>query len=329
MASSSFLASGFGNALLLSSIAVPLLAALLLSRAMLQGLGRVVAAQIPYDVIRWAVTLVLIAILLVEGDGSPEAAIVAVLIGLAISLSVSVTLLNQFIARLPASEDEKNPNQSRWLSLAFPFLAIADFGIVGTELSTLLLGSLAGPREAGLYQPIAKSAPVMLLATYSIENVLAPRLVQKWEEGDLTGLQQLMRRSAFASFITTALITGAILLASPLIFLAFGREFAAYQSYFYWVGAAQIVNAMFGSSALLLAMVGDMASRLKGQVITLAIQASLAIILIPRLGAAGAVISLVTAIITWAILNWWLALRATGINTFAFSLGTGSQGERG
>ena len=320
------LAGDYSRALLFAAVIVPLMAGMLLLKSMMQGLGNVAMSQMPSEVVRWLVTLALIGALFIYGVRTSEAVIAAVVAALLFALLVSIALFRRQMSSCPIG-DGPSSQQRSWLKEAFPFLAIALFGIIGTELSTLLLGWLAGPREAGLFQPIAKAAPVMLLATYSIEAALAPRIVGMWHQQDSAGLQRLMRRSAIAATIATIAITGSILLAAPLIFLAFGREFTVNVDYLYWVGAAQMINAAFGSAPLLLAMVGDMATRLKAQAVTLIVQATLAIALIPSLGAAGAVISLTVAILTWSALHWWLALRKTGINTSAFSLRPSPRGE--
>jgi hypothetical protein len=75
-----------------------------------------------------------------------------------------------------------------------------------------------------------------------------------------------------------------------------------------------------GAAPLMLAMTGDMRSRIGAQAATMAVQASLGIALIPALGAVGAVIALVAAILVWSIFHWWLALRATGIDTSLFGV---------
>jgi hypothetical protein len=38
-------------------------------------------------------------------------------------------------------------------------------------------------------------------------------------------------------------------------------------------------------------------------------------LMVPTMGAVGAVASLVAAIIIWSVLHWWLALRVTGIDS--------------
>ena len=317
LAGASRLTGAYDDALLLVSVAVPLLAGLLLVRGIVQGAGHVIAAQVPSDIVRWIVTLALIAILLLQGEKRVGAVIGVVVAALAVSLTVSVALLRRLLTGYPKAE-LLGSRPKHWVAEASPFLALALFGIVGTEISTLLLGWLAGPREAGLYQPIAKLAPIMLLATYSIEAALVPPMVQKWEDGDRAGLQRLLRRSAIASLVTTATISAAILIASPWILAAFGEEFTRYRSYLYWIAAAQMVSAALGASPLLLAMVGKMRPRLQAQAATLIVQAGLCMALIPSLGAAGAAISLTAAIVVWATLHWLLAWRATGIDTSFF-----------
>jgi O-antigen/teichoic acid export membrane protein len=207
-----------------------------------------------------------------------------------------------------------------WIAQSLPFLAIALFAIVGTEIGTLLLGWLSGPRQAGLYQPIAKLAPLMMLANEAIETALAPKIVNSWEENERESLQRRISRSALASAVATMGTTALIIAASPYILRAFGPEFTTYRRLIIWIGAAQVLNAASGAAPLLLAMTGDMKRRIGAQAATMTVQVGLGIALIPHLGAVGAVAALTSAILVWSLLHWWLALRATGIDTSVFGV---------
>jgi O-antigen/teichoic acid export membrane protein len=315
MATASLLPGPYEKALLLGSAAVPLLALLLLMRGLIQGTGSVVAAQIPMDVVRWILTLLLIGWLFLGTSAvTPSIVILVVVIALGTSIAVSVVILARYLRALPRSEGSAS-NQPQWLTQSLPFLAIALFGILGTEIGTLLLGWLSGPREAGLYQPIAKLAPLMLLANEAVESALAPKIVHSWEQNDRQSLQRRVGRSALASALATTAIVAAIVIASPYILRAFGPEFIKYQWLIVWIGIAQVVNAATGAAPLLLAMTGDMKSRIGAQAVTMVVQLGLGLALIPAFGAPGAVASLVAAILVWSLLHWWLALRATGIDT--------------
>jgi O-antigen/teichoic acid export membrane protein len=321
MAAGSLFPGPYGRALLLGCALVPMLAVLHLLRGVIQGAGRVVAAQLPLDAVRWIVTLSLIGILvLVALPITPSTIILVVVVALATALGVSAFIYRECVRRIPNSGRADTHRHENWLIQSLPFLAIALFGIVGTEVGTLLLGWLSGPREAGLYQPIAKLAPLMMLANAAIEAALAPRIVHSWEKHDTAGLQRLVSRSAFASTLATALIAGGIVVASPYILRAFGPEFTRYQSLVIWVAAAQVANAVTGFAPLVLAMTGDMRRRIWAQAVTMVLQAGLSFALIPSLGAVGAVIALSASILTWSLLHWWLVLRATGIDTSLLGL---------
>jgi O-antigen/teichoic acid export membrane protein len=63
-----------------------------------------------------------------------------------------------------------------------------------------------------------------------------------------------------------------------------------------------------------------MKRRIGAQAATMIVQVGLGIILIPHLGAVGAVAALTSAILVWSLLHWWLALSATGIDTSFFGV---------
>jgi O-antigen/teichoic acid export membrane protein len=315
MAAISMVPNPYAQVFLLASVAVPLLAVLMLLRGVIQGTGSVVAAQIPPDVVRWIVTLMLMGVLILGTWAvTPSTIILVVVIALAMSLAVSAVMLGRYLRTLPRSRTCAS-DRSQWLAQSLPFLAIALFGILGTEIGTLLLGWLSGPSEAGLYQPIAKLAPLMMLANEAIESALAPKIVHSWEQNDRRTLQRRVGRSALASALATTAIVGAIVIASPYILRAFGPEFIKYQWLIVWIGIAQVVNAATGAAPLLLAMTGDMKRRIGAQAVTMVVQVGLGLALIPEFGAPGAVAALTAAILVWSLLHWWLAFRTTGIDT--------------
>jgi len=321
MATSSLLPGPYSEALLLGSVAVPLFAMLFLLRGLVLGAGNIVAAQLPLDFVRWVVTLSLIgALSLGVVIATPAAVMVVIVVALSAGLIFAIATFRNFLRSLPQQSARSITNQN-WLVQSAPFLAIALFGIVGTEIATLLLGWLSGPREAGLYQPIARLAPLMMLANEAIENALAPKIVHSWEEKNRQTIQRRVSRSARASTIATAAIVTAIVITSPYILRAFGPEFTRYQALLVWIGVAQVLNAATGAAPLLLAMTGDMKSRISAQAITMIVQVGLGILLIPPFGAAGAAASLVAAIVVWSLAHWWLALRATGIDTSVVGFG--------
>jgi O-antigen/teichoic acid export membrane protein len=319
IAGAALFAGPYRSVLLLGAFAVPLLAGLYLIRGVNQGAAKIVAAQLPMDVTRWIIALSLIAILLLTRLNTSAVQILGiVLAAYAVSLVIAAIALRRHIRDLPKLLPSDGA-LDRWLAASLPFLTVALLGVAATEMNTLLLGAISGPRDAGLYQPIARIAPLMPLAKEAIEMPLAPRIAAFWESGNRLELGRLIRRATIASTFATTLVVIAILLASPFIFAAFGHEFEAVRTYLYWVAAAHITNAVFGPSAVLLAMAGDMRRRIQAQAVTLAVQAVLTLTLVPLLGVKGAAIALSLQIVAWASVNWLLARRSTHIDASVFS----------
>lgn len=129
----------------------------------------------------------------------------------------------------------------------------------------------------------------------------------------------MLQRAAAACAGVTACVIAAILIGSAWILGVFGREFVVNQHLLLWIGAAQLFNVSLGPAPQLLMMTGSMRSRIAAQIITLIVQASTAWALIPEYGSAGAAASLVCAIVTWAGVHWFLAKRATGIDTSIYA----------
>jgi O-antigen/teichoic acid export membrane protein len=320
----SLVAGPYRSVLLIGSLGVPLLGGLLLLRGINQGARRIVAAQFPMDVGRWAITLSVVGYVFAAHIRATPAQIVAVvLLSNAVSLAMASVVLRRHLRTLPSTQAQQ-ASFGGWLAASLPFLTVALLGITATEMNTLLLGSISGPREAGLYQPLARLAPLMLIAKDAIEMPLAPRIAAMWQAGDHDNLAQLIRRSTIASTLATTFVAGAILAASPLIFGAFGPDFETVRGYLFWIAAAQIGNTAFGPSPLLLAMAGDMRRRIQAQALTLAVQAVLTTALVPAFGVEGAVIALSVQMLAWSATHWLLAKHATGINTsvvYAISIG--------
>lgn len=299
------------HALLFAGLLLPVHAALFWIRGVLQGMSAPILSQIPLEFVRWAI------ILPVLGGLSLWASSVSVADALGVYLVAMTTALlcGALILRSKLASVERGPRaRTRWLGPSLPFLGVAAFGILGTELNTLLLGAFSGPEELGLYQPIARLAPIMLLAREAIIIPIAPKIVELWEQDRQFELKTMIRRAALVCVALTACIVTTIVLGSPWILAAFGDEFVTNQHLVMWIAAAQLFSVTLGPAPQLLAMTGSMAQRLAAQAASLFIHVVTAFALIPTYGSAGAALSLVAAIVSWAMLHWFAAWRTTGLN---------------
>lgn len=305
----------FRREIALIAVLVPPLAAILYLRGVLQGFGRILAAQVSGDLLRPLIMVGCLGFLLVSGQSPTTTEIITLILAAAgLGAGLAVFSLARTLRTLPrAGRPKTDPH--RWGRSAAPFFAIFVLGVVGTEAGTLILGWLAGPKEAGLFQPVARLAPIMLIANEAIAMPLAPRLAACWEKRDLRRIRHLCwLATRFATLGTVAVVLGMVLLA-PLIFSAFGKEFLVNTHLLLWVGLAQIMNTATGPAAHLLAMAGAMRLRIAAQGLTMVVQLGLGLALIGPFGAEGAAIALVSAILVWGGAHWIFAKWALGIDT--------------
>lgn len=305
----------FRHEIAVASILVLPLAMTIYLRGALQGLGQVLLAQLPGDLLRPIILVGFLGVLLASGGSATTidflilvlctTGLTAMLAALILSKSVQIQL-NASVAKLESK---------KWSLSAAPFFAIFLFGVVGNEANTLLLGWLAGPAEAGLFQPVARLAPIMLIANEALAMPLAPRIAALWETRDLQGIRHLYRLATRVSAMVTVLVVVVVVLLAPFIFSAFGHEFLVNSHLMLWIGLAQIVNASTGPAGQLLAMAGAMRLRIMAQGLTVIVQLGLGLLLVGPYGADGAAMALVGAILMWSLAHWLFARLALGIDT--------------
>lgn len=284
-------------------------------RGVCQGFGRVLAALLPAEFLRPAMLVGGLGLLLVFNPSATTVDYMWLSVGTAfLALVLAAFLLAKLVRTLvPVASMTFKPNA--WSRSAVPFSIIFLLGAIGTQANTLLLGWLAGPTEAGLFQPIMRLTPIMLMVTEAIAMPLAPRLASCWEQRDLEGIRHLYRLATPVATVGTLIIVIGMVLVAPILLSAFGREFLANQHLLLWIGLAQIASASTGAATLLLIMAGKMRIRIALQCITLLVQLGLGLVLIGPYGADGAAIALIGSILVWSVLHWFFARFALNVET--------------
>lgn len=175
-----------------------------------------------------------------------------------------------------------------------PLLLAASLFLTINWADTLMLGYFGSAEMVGVYGAAIRVSATMTMILAAATAVYAPRLAALHARGDNKALQHLVRRVAAGSTIV-ALPLLAILVAVPQpIMSIFGRGFEAGGGTLAILAAGQFINVAIGVLGALLAMVGKEARVLIVVSVSALLNVSFNILLIPRLGIAGA--ALATAI---------------------------------
>ncbi len=206
----------FRREIAIASILVLPLAMLMYFRGVLQGFGQLLAAQLPGDLLRPIIRIAGLGILFVAASRAMTISylVVAIVASSSAAIVAAVAFWRINTHRIPAASAASHPRQ--WSRSAAPFFVIFMLGVVGTEANTLLLGWLAGPTEAGLFQPVARLAPIMLIANEALAMPLAPRIAARWAQRDVEGIRHLYRLATRVGTLGTVLIALVLVLLAPV-----------------------------------------------------------------------------------------------------------------
>ncbi len=277
----------------------PLLALTFQFQGVLRGFGDVVGAQVPLQILRPSVVVaVLLAAWGLSWEMAPSHYLLAVLIGCGLALGLAVFMARRRAVPLRDSDVAPTPMGPLALSAA-PFMAITVIGLLGAEINTILLALWTTSEETGLFQPIARIAPILLLGMQAIAVRYGPRISELRAAGETERLARVTRQVTLST--TAFTLVAAVLLiafARPILGL-FGAEFVAMAPALWWIAGAQIFNAACGPVGLLLSMSGHAKRTVGSQAFGLVLNILVGVWLIPGMGAEGAAIAMATGIVGW------------------------------
>jgi O-antigen/teichoic acid export membrane protein len=203
-----------------------------------------------------------------------------------------------------------------WLRVALPLLVVNALLVVQERTDVLVVGSLLGTREAGIYGAASRVASLLAFGLSAVNAWAAPLISDLHARGDHAGLQRLTRLAARGIFAITFPACLGVALFGRQVLAAFGPEFEAAHTALLILAASQLVNALAGPVGFLMTMTGrqNAAARILGLHTVLVV--ALCLVLVPRFGIVGAALATAFTRASWnvvmAIAVWRrLRLRAT------------------
>ncbi len=307
------------TAVILAVWLVPVGALINLDAAIIRAGGRVIGAFAPSLVIRPLLILLAAGAIWYTSRGLTATT------GLVVTLAafVLVALLQSRLVRKVFQYGETPQlvtyDNRKWLRVSAPLFLVAGFQIVLGQTDILLVGSVRGVRDAGLYSAASKTAALVGYLLVAFGAVAAPLFAELWAKRDQTGLQRLATVSAQWVFWPTLIIAVGLALLAPYVLGLFGPAFVAAEGALLILLAGQLVNAGCGAVGYLLSMTGhqnDMA-RVYGIVSVFNIAACYAGV--KAFGLDGAASATTISLIIWNVWLHQLTAKRIGVRASIFS----------
>jgi O-antigen/teichoic acid export membrane protein len=298
---------------------VPLNCLILLRQGAMQAIGRIVTAQLPEYLIRPVLILAGVIALDLLGNHTltPTTAAVVNVTAVAVAFVVGAILL---VRALPdrlrhvrvafATRD--------WLRGSFPMMLISGVWLANGYITTLVVGTLDGPKSAGVYSVVQRGGEVIVVLLFATNMPLAPAVARLYARGDREGLEHTTERMARASFIVSVPIALTLMLFPNIYLDLFGSDFRLGASAMAIVAFGQLINATAGPSGNVLVMTGHERVAARGVMVGLVVNILLAIALVPSLGVTGGGIAYASSLILWNGILVLASRRHVGVNVTAF-----------
>lgn len=299
-------------------VSLPLITLTRLRQAVLRGLNRVIAGQVPEMLIQPVIFIFFIGVayvLLGKGLTAPWTLGMS-LVATGVAFGVGTRVL---LKTLPTLVRETSPSYKirEWIRSALPLMLITGMQIINARTDIVMLGAMKGPQEAGVYSVANRGAEFITFILLAVNTALGPMVASLYAEGDMKKLQGVVTKST-RIILLFSLPTGLVLIVFGHWFLLlFGEPFTQGRTTLAILSAGQLVNATMGSVGPLLVMTGHERNVAIGVGISAALNVILNAFLIPRWSIAGAAIATASSMITWNILLAIWVYRTIGIHSTA------------
>lgn len=273
-------------------------------------------ALLPPYVMRHLIMLTIVsAAYLLNFPANAETAVTAVAVALVLTVIGQTFVLNRKLAQVVAP-GPKTYETKTWLSVSLPILMVEGFYLLLTNADIVMLQHFRTPDDVAVYYAAAKTLALIAFVHFAVAAAVGHRFSQYHVTNDHDRLKSILADSIRWTFWGSMAASAVILLMGPLLLSLFGARFVEGYHLMLILVAGLMARSAVGPVERLLNMLGQ--QRICAAVYATAFILNLiaGIILIPRIGAAGAAFATSSALIVESILLFVVTKRRLGFHVF-------------
>jgi O-antigen/teichoic acid export membrane protein len=260
----------------------------------LQGISRAnawaFAALSPTYLIRPVLLLVFMAVALIVGYEAN--AVTAIFAAIAATYATTLTQLVSVTARI----DRRIPAGPRkilfgtWVAVSLPIFLIESFFFLLTNADVLMVGFYMRPEDVAVYFATVKTLALVHFVYFAVKAGVAQRYAA-FTHADPQGLAAFARETVSWTFWPSLLMAIIVLALGKPMLVLFGPEYVKGFPLLFLLVLGVVARAAVGPAESVLTMSGNHNICAAVYALTLALNVSLSVVLIPMLGLWGAAIA--------------------------------------
>jgi O-antigen/teichoic acid export membrane protein len=247
-------------------------------------------------------------------------AVTATAVGVVALVSVGIgqiVLLNRRLAGVVESGPKAYAVRT-WLTTSVPIFVVEAFYYLLSYSDVIVLAQFRPANEVAVYYAAAKTIALVSFIYYSVAQTIAHKFAAYDVSGNREGLAAFLKQSVRLTFWPSlAVIAGLLAVGHPLLRL-FGHEFVFGYYLMFIIAIGLLARASVGPAERLLNMLGERRACAVVYAASFAISVVLCVVLIPRLGLAGAATASSTALVFESASLFLIAKYRLGLHCFVF-----------
>ncbi|MEM7133285.1 MAG: flippase [Chloroflexota bacterium] len=297
-----------------------------LCQSSLNGIKKVVLAQLPNRLIRQTLLVLLVmgGVWLIGIEMTGATAILLTIVAVLGGYGIGVYWLWR---HLPEGYWSAKPiyRNREWLLTAFPLMLAAGAYMLTQKTDTLMIGAMLGTTDAGIYAVASRIAEFTSFGLTAATAIAAPHMSEFFSQKKRTELQRVVSLTTWGAIAFSIPFAVVVVVLGTWLLSLFGSAFTLGYWALVLLVAGQVANTVTGPIGVLMNMTGHQNHLLIILVGALVLNAILNYFFILSMGIAGAALATALVKVGWNVVAVSFVYRKFGINCFAFHEILGSQ----
>lgn len=315
-------ATAKGFSLALACATAPLGSLLILNISVLHGLSRSKLAQLPDQIIRPLILVILAILAWKSGLLTGASAVLGYAIATLLSLSISGLMVRALPGMAPGTGRPTHMTTREldtWKSAALTLTGAVVIHALSVRMDVVLLGLLSDATQVGLYHVASRIAILSTVLLGLFNLLIGPRAAKMLAMGDLPVLQRHTTLGIRGISAITAPLFIVLLCFPESVLSLFGDEYRSAGNILRILAVANIVNIATGPAGTLLNAGKRERDLLISVVLGFLVTLALAVVLIPTYGGIGAAYATAGGLISLNVFAAFRLFQTIGINATLFA----------
>lgn len=231
-------------------------------------------------------------------------------------LIISILSFLIAISRFDTLKLKSKTSSWRFLKESLPIMYSSSINVLLNWIGVFILGAYTSNKEVGIFEIAVKLAFLLNFFLQALNSILAPKIAEKYNSGNIEGCQKMIKLSTKINFLISLSTSVVLIIFNQYILGIFGNEFKAAYVMFILLCLGQLVSAFSGSVGIILQMTGKQVIYQYLMILALAVSVIFMFILVPTYGGEGAAVASLLSMMTWNFLGLIYIKRKMNLKSY-------------